>query len=128
MKLKAIPERCSGCGTCRLVCGLANYDQVNPAMSALSIHGRFPAPGTYEIGLCDQCGVCAEACPVDAIEEENGVYLIKEDVCINCGECVDVCPHQVMFEHPRLDTPIKCTLCKACAEICPRDALALEDE
>jgi formate hydrogenlyase subunit 6/NADH:ubiquinone oxidoreductase subunit I len=32
-----------------------------------------------------------------------------------------------MFEHARLDAPIKCTLCQACAEICPRDALVLED-
>ena len=72
MQLKAISENCSGCCTCRLICGLANYKQVNPAMAALSIHGLFPEPGTYEIGLCDQCGVCAEACPVEAIGEENG--------------------------------------------------------
>jgi len=126
MKLTAIHSQCSGCGTCRLICGLANYGQVNPAMSALSIRGRFPDPGTYEIGLCDQCGVCAEACPVDAIEENNGVYLIDAEECIACGDCVQACPHQVMFEHPTLEAPIKCTLCKACAEICPRDALIIE--
>ena len=127
MILKAISQRCSGCGTCRLICGLQNYNQVNPAMAALSIRGKFPEPGVYEIGLCDQCGVCAEACPVEAIEKENGVFLIDTEECIDCGECVQVCPHQVMFEHPQLDTPIKCTLCKACAQICPRDALILED-
>ena len=126
MKLTAIHTQCSGCGTCRLICGLENYGQVNPAMSALTIRGRFPDPGTYEIGLCDQCGVCAEACPVDAIEENNGVYLIDAEECIACGECVQACPHQVMFEHPTLEAPIKCTLCKACAEICPRDALIIQ--
>ena len=127
MKLTAIDSNCSGCGTCRLICGLANYNQVNPAMAALSIRGLFPEPGTYEIELCDQCGACAEACPVEAIGDENGVYLIDPDECIACGECVQACPHGVMFEHPQLDVPIKCTLCKACAEICPRDALILED-
>ncbi len=127
MKLIAKSERCSGCGTCRLVCGLTNFGQVNPAMSALAIHSRFPAPGVYEIDLCDQCGVCADVCPVDAIEEENGVYLIDAEVCIDCGECVAACPHEVMFEHPHSDTPIKCIPCEACAEICPRDALVLED-
>ena len=126
MKLIAVHSQCSGCGTCRLICGLKNYGQVNPAMAALTIRGLFPAPGTYEIGLCDQCGACAEACPVDAIEETDGIYLIDAQECTACGECVQACPHQVMFEHPELEAPIKCTLCKACAEICPRDALVIE--
>ena len=127
MQLKAITERCSGCCTCRLACALANFDQVCPAMSALAIRGRFPAPGTYEILLCDQCGACAEICPVAAIEEKDGVYLVDAEICINCGECVEACPHEVMFEHPKLDVPIKCTLCGECVEVCPRDALVLDE-
>lgn len=128
MRLIAKSERCSGCGACRLVCALTNFGQVNPAMAALSIHGRFPAPGVYEIDLCDQCGACAEVCPVEAIQQENGVYLIDAETCIGCGECVEACPHEVMFEHAQLDTPIKCSLCQACVEVCPRDALVLEEE
>jgi formate hydrogenlyase subunit 6/NADH:ubiquinone oxidoreductase subunit I len=126
MKIKAIPERCSGCCVCRLACGLSNYGQVNPAMSAIAISGRFPEPGTYEINLCVQCGACAEACPVQAIQEENGVYSIQAETCIGCGECVPVCPTRILFLHPGVDTPIKCTLCKACVELCPRNALTIE--
>lgn len=127
MRLIAKPECCSGCGACKLVCALTNYDQVNPALAALSIQGRFPAPGVYEISLCDQCGECAEVCPVEAIEEDNGVYRIDPETCVDCGECVQACPHGVLFEHASLDSPIKCTLCRACAEICPRDALLLTE-
>ena len=127
MKLIAKSEQCSGCGACRLVCALTNFAQVNPDMAALSIHGRFPAPGVYEIRLCDQCGACAEACPVDAIEKDSGAYLIDADVCIGCGECVEACPYGVMYDHPNQDSPIKCTLCQACAEICPRDALLITE-
>jgi ferredoxin len=128
MKLIAKSERCSGCSVCRLVCGLTNFGQVNPAMAALSVHGHFPAPGVYEIGLCDQCGACAQVCPAAAIEEANGVYLIDAEICIGCGECVEACPHGVLFEHAQLEIPIKCTLCQACVEVCPRDALVLEEE
>jgi ferredoxin len=128
MKLIAKSERCSGCAACRLVCGLTNFGQVNPAMAALSVQGHFPAPGVYEIDLCDQCGTCAEVCPVEAIEEANGVYLIDAETCIGCSECVNACPHGVMFEHAQLETPIKCTFCQACVEVCPRDALVLEEE
>ncbi|MDJ0816925.1 MAG: 4Fe-4S binding protein [Desulfobacterales bacterium] len=126
MQLKAIPERCSGCCTCKLACALANFGQVCPAMAALAIRGQFPAPGTYDILLCDQCGACAEVCPVDAIEEKDDVYLVDAEICIDCGECVEACPHDVMFEHSKLNIPIKCTLCGECVEICPRDALVLE--
>lgn len=126
MQLKAISEKCSGCCTCKLACALANFGQVCPTMSALTIRGRFPAPGDYEILLCDQCGACAEVCPVEAIEEKDGVHLVDAEACVECGECVEACPRDVMFEHPNLDAPIKCTLCGECVETCPRDALVLE--
>lgn len=127
MRLQAIPERCSGCTACRLACALANYGRINPALAALTIRGQFPVPGTYDIVLCDQCGACAKACPVDAIAETDGVFRVDEDACIACYECVDACPHGVMFAHPTLEAPIKCTLCRECVEICPRDALVLVD-
>ncbi|MBW2635774.1 MAG: 4Fe-4S dicluster domain-containing protein [Deltaproteobacteria bacterium] len=125
LELKAIHENCSGCGVCRLVCSLENYREVNPAMAALKIEGRFPAPGDYLIHLCNQCGQCAEACPVDAIPLKNGVYLIDAIECTGCMICVQACPSGVFFEHKHTDRPIKCTLCGACVEACPREALQL---
>jgi ferredoxin len=125
-KLKAIHEYCSGCGTCRLVCAIENFRLVNPALAALRIEGRFPAPGDYRIHLCDQCGQCAEVCPADAIRPDDaGIYFIDADRCTACLECVDACPYGVIFVNRQLDVPIKCTLCGACAEACPRDAIVL---
>jgi hypothetical protein len=34
---------------------------------------------------CNQCGKCAEICPVDAIDVNN--KLIKKDVCVRCYGC-----------------------------------------
>jgi ferredoxin len=125
-ELKAIHAACSGCGTCRLVCAIENFRLVNPTLAALRIEGRFPAPGDYRIHLCDQCGQCAEVCPVDAIQSDGtGVYRIDADLCTACLECVDACPYGVIFVSPQVDVPIKCTLCGACAEACPRDAIVL---
>jgi len=47
--------------------------------------------------LCNSCGACATACPVDAISyrESIGGYLfpqIDRDKCIECGMCLEVCP------------------------------------
>jgi ferredoxin len=99
---------------------------VNPTLAALRIEGRFPAPGDYRIHLCDQCGQCAEACPVDAIQaDDTGVYLIDADSCTGCLECVPTCPYGVIVENRQSDVPVKCTLCGACAAACPRDAIVL---
>ena len=38
------------------------------------------------------CGACAEGCPVSAITEGDGKYVINPDLCIDCGACADVCP------------------------------------
>ena len=41
---------------------------------------------------CISCGACAEGCPVSAIKEGDGKYVIDPEVCIDCGACADACP------------------------------------
>ncbi len=41
---------------------------------------------------CIACGACAGECPVNAISEGDGKYVIDADECIECGACADVCP------------------------------------
>lgn len=128
MQLRAIHENCSGCRTCLLACALENFHQVRPSLAVLRIQGLFPAPGVYRVHLCDQCGACAEVCPVEAIVLEDGVYQVQEEECIQCMECVDACPHGVMCTHPDMETPFKCTMCGACVQACPRGAIVVADE
>jgi ferredoxin len=127
MELRAVHEYCSGCGVCRLACALENFREINPSLAALRIEGRFPAPGDYRIYLCDQCGLCAEVCPEEAIHAVDGVYRIDQDACTGCLTCVEACPNHVLIAHEALETPFKCTLCGVCAELCPRGALILAE-
>jgi len=127
MYLQAIHENCSGCGVCRLICAIENFREVNPSMALLKIEGRFPAPGDYRIHVCDQCGQCAQVCPVEAIFVENGIYILDKSECTACMACVEACPHGVLMAHPRLETPAKCNLCGQCVELCPRRALVIVD-
>ena len=41
---------------------------------------------------CVACGTCESECPVNAISEGDGKYVIDADACISCGTCAGVCP------------------------------------
>ena len=41
---------------------------------------------------CIACGTCAGECPVEAISEGDGIFVIDADACIECGNCANVCP------------------------------------
>jgi ferredoxin len=42
---------------------------------------------------CVQCGICAEVCPVGAIDPENSSKIDTEK-CITCCACIKNCPNQ----------------------------------
>jgi Fe-S-cluster-containing hydrogenase component 2 len=128
VELRVIHENCSGCSTCRLACAIENFQEVNPSKSLLRIEARFPAPGDYRIHVCDQCGECADNCPEDAIQLQDGVFIVDQDACTGCMICVDVCPRDVMFEQKHSGIPAKCVLCGECARTCPRNAIILVEE
>lgn len=41
---------------------------------------------------CIACGACADECPVSAISEQDGKFVINADDCIDCGACAGACP------------------------------------
>ena len=41
---------------------------------------------------CIMCGTCEGECPVGAISEGDGLYVIDADACLDCGACAGVCP------------------------------------
>ena len=41
---------------------------------------------------CIACGACAAECPVEAISEGDGKYVIDPEKCIECGACAGACP------------------------------------
>jgi MinD superfamily P-loop ATPase len=42
--------------------------------------------------LCEGCGVCAELCRFDAIDEQDGVYTVDPIACEGCALCFYQCP------------------------------------
>ena len=45
---------------------------------------------------CVSCGTCAGECPVGAISEGDGKYVIDADACLECGTCEAECPNDAI--------------------------------
>jgi MinD superfamily P-loop ATPase len=44
-------------------------------------------------GLCINCGLCDNVCPLDVLRPAaDGISIVYPDDCCNCMECVFVCP------------------------------------
>ena len=41
---------------------------------------------------CVSCGTCEPECPVGAISDNGGVFVIDGSQCISCGACAGSCP------------------------------------
>ena len=53
----------------------------------------------YKISdACIACGTCAGECPVGAIAEGDGKYVIDADACLDCGTCAGECPVSAISE------------------------------
>ena len=47
---------------------------------------------------CIACGSCEGECPVGAIKEGDGIYVIDADTCVGCGACAGQCPMDAIVE------------------------------
>jgi ferredoxin len=41
---------------------------------------------------CITCGACEATCPIGAISQGDGQFVIDADACIDCGACESGCP------------------------------------
>jgi len=49
-------------------------------------------PGIHD-RLCQACGICVEACPRNAIDDDGQLPAIRQKDCIACFCCMESCPH-----------------------------------
>ena len=47
---------------------------------------------------CVSCGTCAGECPVGAISEGDGKYVIDANACLDCGTCAGACPTEAISQ------------------------------
>jgi carbon-monoxide dehydrogenase iron sulfur subunit len=99
-RLRVIPEKCSGCRVCELLCSMVHLENAFSPRKALIRIGIRGTPDTDPSvamtadtpAICLKCvpAPCAESCPVEAFvwDASLDIWIIKEDACTGCGACV----------------------------------------
>lgn len=119
-------KECIGCLECARACAMA-YQKTDDAGKACLRIERTEA-GEFSPLTCDQCGKCADVCPVGAITKNpKGVYMINKKVCIGCGKCKRTCPKGILPKTKDMPAAAKCIACGICVKACPRDVLVIAD-
>lgn len=82
------------------------------SIAGIDFSGNYPYGGVTQlwsidfIGVnseCNQCGICAEVCPANAVDSANSRIIDKEK-CITCCACIKKCPRGARFIK---DSPVK---------------------
>jgi carbon-monoxide dehydrogenase iron sulfur subunit len=128
-------DRCTGCGSCELICSFTHHGEFNPLKSR--IHKTYFLEQCLAIPVvCYQCEDpwCAKVCPAGAIttdkDPEGGatVITVHEDKCVGCKMCMLACPFGNIVVSDK-GYAEKCNLCGGdpeCVKVCRSGAIKFE--
>jgi len=77
-------------------------------ISDVSVPGTYPYEGVTKLwdvdfiavsNQCLQCGICAEVCPVGAVDSQNST-MINQEKCVTCCACIKSCPQNARTMKP----------------------------
>lgn len=123
-RLKFNKANCIGCQLCAQVCSAFKEGEYVPSKARIAIETYYDNGNLeYADHFCILCGLCAKACPVDAIKITDHIE-VDMDLCIGCEACADKCPKKVV--RIRDAKAYICDTCNGdpkCVQICPQHAL-----
>ncbi|MBN2011306.1 4Fe-4S dicluster domain-containing protein [candidate division KSB1 bacterium] len=127
-RLKAIPENCTGCQLCEIVCTQFHEKNYGIKSARIKIHAKGSEPA-FKPSVCTLCGKCVNACEPGALTiGDKGYLVLDKSRCNGCAHCMVACPFGVITMNAETNTPIFCDLCLGdpqCVKWCKRDALTL---
>jgi len=78
-ELRVLPERCTGCRICMMICSWANEKNFQLVHAHIQVKNRDSEEACFEIAFdqyCKSCGICASYCPSGAIVKERRAPVV----------------------------------------------------
>jgi len=131
--IKVLPENCSGCRSCELVCSeIHNPGWTNPRQSMIQVKVEH-RENKNDPRVCIQCEEhpCMDSCSEEAIRLHPtlNIPIVDSETCTACRTCVDACPYEYMYFDEIRNVAIKCDLCGGepeCVRTCKVGAIEYE--
>jgi carbon-monoxide dehydrogenase iron sulfur subunit len=118
-------SRCTECEICMGVCSWTHFGIQTTKRARIFVQGEWPQ--TPQIRVCLACKEheCVRACPHQALRWEQWIRL-DAGLCNGCGDCVQACPVNGVRIDPLSHLPLICDTCDGafqCVRWCPTQAL-----
>ena len=94
--------------------GNAPYIEPTNLIMLKELRKSIPLTPETDMELCTQCNICVEACPTEAIDQDD-VSVVDRWKCMICNACIKICPEGAKTLANELAAPIS-ELYKACQE------------
>lgn len=127
--ISIIPERCTGCQSCEMVCSLSHEGSCSSSLSRIRIN-KWEEISVFMPVVCQHCEKppCITICPTQARKRVPGTDAVVTDAkrCVGCKSCLYACPYGAPAIHPLTKRTMTCDLCDGkplCAEVCAARAL-----
>lgn len=108
--------QCIQCGYCVSECPKGSLvmeqkytePQVEKVIDVVDIQSKKPEKNEVEAApdanltcnkdACVFCGLCAKACPADAlkVDRKEKIWEVDDELCAKCGVCVEKCPKKCL--------------------------------
>ena len=132
--ISMIPERCTGCQSCEMVCSLSHEGSCSSSLSRIRVK-KWEEISVYMPTVCQHCEKppCMEICPTGARKRvpETNMVVTDEKRCVGCKSCIYACPYSAPVLHPVTKRTMTCDLCNGlplCTQVCTAGALSYKPE
>lgn len=123
--IKIRSSLCTECQICMQICSWTHCNEINPKRSRIMVEAEWPEVPSIRVCLACKDHECVSVCPNGALKWEGWVQ-VDASLCDSCGVCVTACPVQGIEMDPSNCLPLICDTCHgdfACTKWCPTKAI-----